>query len=164
MSIPPSIKYTARTAAKRRTDHLMESAEDYVELIEEMQAKMGAAHVTDLARRLGVSHVTVHKTIKRLKAQGLVNAQPYRAITLTDTGKHLAKESRQRHEITLRFLHTLGMSETEALNDAEGMEHHVGPELMARMSRFCNIMDQHEQVTKKDLKFPLEEKTPPTDD
>lgn len=146
------ITYTAKSAAKRRADHAMESAQDYVELIEEMQAEIGAAHVTDIATRLGVSHVTVHKTIKRLKTLDLVQAEPYRAITLTDKGRSLARESRKRHEITLRFLRTLGVSEAEALNDAEGIEHHVGEELMEMMHFFCNQMDQNESVTRSELK------------
>ena len=145
------IKYTAKSAAKRRADHAMESAQDYVELIEEMQSQVGAAHITDIARRLGVSHVTVHKTIKRLKSMGLVHAEPYRAITLTVEGRELAAFSRRRHEITLRFLHALGVSENEALNDAEGIEHHVGEELLEQMSLFCERMDSTGRVTRKEL-------------
>jgi DtxR family manganese transport transcriptional regulator len=67
---------SAGSAAKRRADHAMENAEDYVELIEEMQHKIGAAHVTDIAAQLGVSHVTVHKTIKRLRCWGWSTRSP----------------------------------------------------------------------------------------
>lgn len=129
----------------------MENAEDYVELIEEMQHKIGAAHVTDIAAQLGVSHVTVHKTIKRLKVLGLVHSEPYRAISLTDEGRALARESRERHEVTLRFLRELGLGSEEARNDAEGIEHHVGAELLARMRFFCERMELHGQVTRGDL-------------
>lgn len=147
------ISYTPGAAAKRRADHATENAEDYVELIEEMQQRIGAAHVTDIARHLGVSHVTVHKTIKRLKAAGLVKAEPYRAISLTDEGREMARESRERHEVTLRFLRALGMSEGEALNDAEGIEHHVGPELLEKMRLFSVAMEARETVTRKDLEI-----------
>ncbi len=146
------IKYNARSAAKRRADHATENAQDYVELIEEMQREVGAAHVTDIARRLGVSHVTVHKTIKRLKTLGLVNAPPYRAVSLTEEGRDMARESRLRHEVTLRFLRILGVSESAALNDAEGIEHHVGRELLERMSFFCDLMEQNGRVTARELK------------
>lgn len=153
-STPPktSIAYNAKSAAKRRADHANENAEDYVELIEEMQARVGAAHVTDIASHLGVSHVTVHKTIKRLKTLGLVQAEPYRAITLTAGGRTLAHESRLRHEVTLRFLRALGLSEEEALNDSEGIEHHVGPELLGLMGRFSEAMESRGSVTREDLR------------
>lgn len=152
MARKQSIKYSATSAAKRREDHATENAQDYVELIGEMQAESGAAHVTDIARRLGVSHVTVHKTVKRLKAAGLVQAEPYRAITLTQDGRTMARASRERHEVTLRFLRHLGVSEAEALNDSEGIEHHVGDELLARMRVFCELIESHGQVTREELR------------
>ena len=144
---PPS----ATSAAKRRADHATENTEDYVELIGEIQSEMGAAHVTDIARALGVSHVTVHKTIKRLKSQGLVRAEPYRAITLTEAGMALAEESRERHQLTLRFLSALGVSDSAALEDAEGIEHHLGEELIQQMRLFCELMDQSGAVRRIDL-------------
>jgi len=122
-----------------------------VELIDDLQANDGAAHVTDLAKRLGVSHVTVHKTIKRLKSEGFVNAQPYRAITLTESGRTLARESRERHEITFRFLQHLGLSENHALNDAEGIEHHVSPALLQKRKEFCRLMESNGYIEKSDL-------------
>lgn len=152
MAIPSSpIDYTAGAAAKRRADHANENAEDYVELIEEIQGRIGAAHVTDIASHLGVSHVTVHKTIKRLKSLGLVHAEPYRAVALTDAGRAMARESRERHEITLEFLRSLGVSESSARDDAEGIEHHVGPELLERMQFFCRRLQQAGEVTAKEL-------------
>lgn len=138
-------------ARKRRQDHQLENAEDYVELIEEMQRRTGAAHAIDIANHLGISHVTVHKTVKRLKAAGYVSAEPYRAISLTESGLALARESRERHEVTLAFLRALGASEETALNDAEGIEHHVSPELLGRMKAFCAAMEANGAVTKHDL-------------
>lgn len=148
---PVKIDYSAGAAAKRRADHAMEAAEDYVELIEEMQTKIGAAHITDLASHMGVSHVTVHKTLKRLKAEGFVIAEPYRAVTLTEEGKALARDSRRRHEVTLRFLRNLGICEEEAQKDAEGIEHHVGEELMRVMNRFSEAMEANGSVSRADL-------------
>lgn len=146
-----SINYSANSAAKRRADHATENTEDYVELIGDIQAQMGAAHITDIAKSLGVSHVTVHKTVKRLKAAGLVNAEPYRAVTLTEAGRDLARESRERHELTLRFLSALGVPEGPANHDAEGIEHHLGPELMDQMRLFCELMESEGRVTREGL-------------
>jgi len=118
-----------------REDHAHEIAEDYVEAIAELMAGMGEARVTDLARHLGVSHVTVNRTIARLQRAGLVTSLPYRAIFLTDHGRTVAEESRRRHEIVVRFLRTLGVPEATARRDAEGIEHHVSPETLAAMER-----------------------------
>ena len=127
-------------APRQRFDHATENAEDYVELIAELQAEVGAAHKSDLARRLGVSHVTVHKTINRLKAQGLVQAESHRAVALTPKGARMAEEARARHELVLGFLRCLGVPKGPAEADAEGIEHHVSPETLKVMGKFIRAI------------------------
>lgn len=60
--------------------------EDYVELISDLLTSDGEARPTDIARRMGVAHATVIKTIGRLKREGLAVAKPYRGVFLTETG------------------------------------------------------------------------------
>ena len=43
-------------------------------MIDELIDKAGEARLTDLARGLGVTHVTANRTIKRLQRQGLVTS------------------------------------------------------------------------------------------
>lgn len=110
---------------RTRDDHSRERAEDYVELIDTLIKETGEARAVDLAQRLGISHVTVSKTVQRLQREGYVTSQPYRAIFLTDKGKQVAAASRERHELVLRFLLALGVPADVAETDAEGIEHHV---------------------------------------
>ncbi len=58
-------------------------------MIAELIAEAGEARAIDLARRLGVTHVTVGRTIQRLQREGFVTAQPYRSIFLTAAGRRL---------------------------------------------------------------------------
>src|SRR5688572_12550889 len=120
---------------RRRQDHSQELAQDYVEMIDELIDKTGEARLTDLARGLGVTHVTANRTIKRLQRKGLVTSQPYRSIFLTTNGRSLAKESRDRHETVVRFLIAIGVPEVIAESDAEGIEHHVSRETLAAFVR-----------------------------
>jgi DtxR family manganese transport transcriptional regulator len=120
---------------RTREEHSQELAQDYVEMIAELIVTNGEARVIDLASRLGVTHVTVGRTIRRLQRDGLVTARPYRAIFLTDAGRKLAEESRRRHEIVLEFLRSLGVPEAVAQSDAEGIEHHVSQETLAAFCR-----------------------------
>jgi DtxR family manganese transport transcriptional regulator len=119
-------------AARPRTreEHAQETAQDYVELIADLIATTGEARAIDLACRLGVTHVTVSRTIQRLKRHGLVTSQPYRSVFLTDAGRDLAEKSHRRHEIVVEFLCSLGISKTVAQSDAEGIEHHVSAETL----------------------------------
>src|ERR1019366_3879997 len=92
---PPS---EARPAAQQaenlrrsRRDRSVETAQDYVEAIADLTASLGEARVVDLARQMGVTHVTVNRTLGRLKRAGFVNTKPYRAIFLTGAGHKLAR-------------------------------------------------------------------------
>jgi len=127
---------SANRFQRTREDHSRENAEDYVELIDALIRETGEARAVDLAERLGISHVTVSKTIQRLQREGLVTTQPYRSIFLTDEGQKVAAASRDRHRMVLEFLHALGVSEDVAEADAEGIEHHVSQETLKAMSRF----------------------------
>jgi DtxR family transcriptional regulator, manganese transport regulator len=120
---------------RTRAEHAQETAQDYAELIAELIATTGEARVTDLARRLGVTHVTVNRTIQRLQRGGLVTARPYRSIFLTETGRKLSVESRRRHELISDFLQSLGVPARTAHADAEGMEHHASRETLAAFAR-----------------------------
>ena len=124
----PALPY--RHPRRTREEHSHEIAQDYVEIIADLIAATGEARVIDLARRLGVTHVTVARTIQRLQRAGLVTSLPYRSIFLTSSGRKLSKESRSRHEIVVEFLKSLGVPAPVAESDAEGIEHHVSQETL----------------------------------
>ena len=114
-----------------------ELVEDYVELIADLIAAHGEARQVDIAARLGVAQPTVAKMLKRLSEDGLVSQQPYRGVFLTDTGRRLAEETREKHRIVESFLLSLGVSAETARRDAEGIEHHVSAETLAALRRFA---------------------------
>jgi DtxR family manganese transport transcriptional regulator len=134
---PPSrpLAQQAEIFRRSRRDRAGEIAQDYVEAIADLSAAVGEARVVDLARRLGVTHVTVNRTLARLQQAGYVNTRPYRGVFLTDTGRRLAAESKRRHETVVAFLRSLGVSEKTSEMDAEGIEHHVSPETLAAFER-----------------------------
>jgi DtxR family manganese transport transcriptional regulator len=123
-------KQQAARFERVRQAHQTETAEDYVELIADLIEAQGEARVVDLSARFGVSSATVNKVIARLKKEGLVNAQPYRSLFLTEEGQAIAERCKKRHLIVLRFLKALGVSEKTAEMDAEGVEHHVSEETL----------------------------------
>src|SRR5262245_19206982 len=107
-------KKQAQWFQRVRDAHTTETAEDYVELIADLIEANGEARVVDLSQRFGVSHATVNKVIMRLKKEGLVNAEPYRALFLTEKGRALAQACKQRHIIVYNFLRAIGVSEKTA--------------------------------------------------
>lgn len=126
-----SIDDSATKFERIRRAHQSEVAEDYVEMIADLIAETGEARTVDLAARFGVTSPTVNAIVQRLKREDLVETRPYRSIFLTTAGKALADKSRDRHRIVRDFLVTIGVPETIAEEDAEGIEHHVSPETLA---------------------------------
>ena len=133
-----SNKNSATKFDRIRRAHQSEVAEDYVEMIAELIAETGEARSVDLAARFGVTSPTVNAIIQRLQREDLVETRPYRSIFLTAAGQALADKARDRHRIVRDFLLTIGLPETIAEEDAEGIEHHVSAETLAVFAKITN--------------------------
>ena len=120
---------------RTREDHRRERAEDYLEMIASLIAERGEARAVDLAERMGVTHVSVGKTVRRLQDEGYVTSLPYRSIFLTEEGRALAEVARERHLLVHDFLVSIGVPHETAEVDAEGIEHHVSEATLAAMRR-----------------------------
>ena len=127
----PQITDSAAKFDRIRRAHQSEVAEDYVEMISDLIEETGEARTVDLAARFGVTSPTVNAIVRRLQREYLVETRPYRSIFLTEAGKALAESSRARHQVVRDFLVTIGVPETIAEEDAEGVEHHVSEETLA---------------------------------
>jgi DtxR family manganese transport transcriptional regulator len=132
----PAERIQARRFGKTRSAESSALLEDYVELIGDLLATTGEARTTDIARRLGVSHVTAIKTISRLKRGGVATARPYRGVFLTKTGQALAQRVRARHRLVVNVLLALGVPSEAAEADAEGMEHYVSDSTLKAFAQF----------------------------
>ena len=126
----------ARRFGKTRTAQSVALLEDYIELIADLLATGGEARPTDVARRLGVSHVTAIKAIARLKQKGLATGRPYRGVFLTEEGEALAARVRARHRLVVDLLLALGVPTEAAESDAEGIEHHVSETTLKAFAHF----------------------------
>ncbi len=112
------------------------SIEDYVKVIysfTEWQDKPITS--TQLAQRLGVANSSVSEMVRKLKDQGLVDHQPYSAITLTGDGIRLALSMVRRHRLIETFLvRELGYRWDEVHDEAELLEHAVSETFIERMA------------------------------
>lgn len=135
-----SLGEAAANQRRTRQAHSQERAQDYVEVIADLIEQTGEARATEVARVLGVTHVTVVRTVQRLQREGLVTTRPYRSIFLTGEGKKLADKAKVRHEAVVALLESLGISSETARADAEGIEHHVSSETLEAFERHLKCL------------------------
>lgn len=107
-----------------RNNRLSEISEDYTELINDLSETQGQVRICDISRELGVSHVSVLKTVRRLIQDGYLYKN-FRYIGLTPKGKEMAVSSKRKHLILSDFLRKLGVPESIAATDVEGIEHYI---------------------------------------
>ena len=138
--IQPDITHPTRFASTRAA-HADETAEDYVEAIAQLIDQSGTARVGELARCMGVSHVTVTRILARLERDGLVTRQPRKPIKLTVAGRAMATQSLAKHETVLAFLLALGINEQQAQIDAEGIEHHVSEQTLSALAKLTEKLN-----------------------
>lgn len=112
--------------------------EDYAEMIGDLMEEMGEARITDIAKRMGVTHPTATKAVARLKREGLAVSRPYRGVFLTEDGLALADRVRARHRVVVEVLTALGVPPETAELDAEGMEHHVSDVTLKAFEAFLD--------------------------
>lgn len=126
-NIHPKNNERALYFREARNNRLSEIAEDYTELIADLIEIQGQVRVCDIAKAMGISHVSVLKTIKRLIRDGYLAKIPDKHIELTPQGKQMAIFSKKKHRILSTFLLQLGVPEHIVAIDVEGIEHHISP-------------------------------------
>ena len=127
---------TASRFERIRQDHAREAAEDYAEMILELGEEGRIVRPSDLARKLGVTHVTVLRALDRLLRDGLITRDVDQGILLSPAGHTMGEASRERHRIVVSFLERLGVPKEIAAVDAEGIEHHVSQMVLQKMAAF----------------------------
>lgn len=135
-------KHSARAIyfKKARRQRFCEVAEDYTEMIADLLAAYGKVRICDLAEEMGVSHVNVIKTIKKLIRDGYLIDNIHPLIDLTPKGKAMAYYSKKKHLILSNFLLKLGVPEHIAAGDVEGIEHHISPETLSALETHLETM------------------------
>jgi Mn-dependent DtxR family transcriptional regulator len=119
-----------------------ESTEDHLERIQELVDGKGYARVTDIADALGLRPSTVSNMVRRLAARGYVNYERYRGFTLTETGRQVANDIKQRHRVLHELFALLGLPPAVAEAEIEDIEHHLRPQTLGALERLVHFWQQ----------------------
>ena len=113
--------------------HSNESAENYLETILMLSQKLPVVRSVDIANELGYKKSSISIAMKNLKAKNQITVTDAGFIYLTDEGKKIAEMIYERHEFLMKFLVSLGVSESVASEDACRIEHVISKESFAAL-------------------------------
>lgn len=75
--------------------------------------------------------------LKKLKALGLLEHEPYRGARLTERGRKVALEVLRHHRLLEAYLHqALGYGWEEVHQEAERLEHVISEDLEERIAEY----------------------------
>lgn len=83
---------------------VQEPVEMYLKTIAELSDDHAPIPVARIAERLRVSHVSANEMMQRLALQELIRREPYKGVTLTDSGRHIAHHVIRRQRLWEVFL------------------------------------------------------------
>jgi DtxR family transcriptional regulator, Mn-dependent transcriptional regulator len=124
-------------------EKLSSSLEDYLESIFFIAKEKGAARPKDIAERLNVKAASVTGALKLLAERKLVNYAPYDVVTLTPTGKRIAKDISKKHKALLGFFSdVLDIPREEVEEFACKMEHSIPDHVLERFVEFAEFVNK----------------------
>jgi DtxR family Mn-dependent transcriptional regulator len=147
------------------SESLSESMEDYIEAISQLEEKLKAVRVKNIAKTMKVKMPSVSSALGVLQRKGLVNYEKYDYVELTQKGKKVAQAVRKRHDALKKFLtKVLGVDEKSAEEDSCGMEHHISKSTINNIISYMEFMEscpRQQELCLKNFKDYLETGTMP---
>jgi len=120
-----------------------EIAEQYLKSIFILTEEGGDAKTVDIASSLGVSPASVTEMVRKLSAQGYVNHEKYRGVSLTSKGRRIASKITRKHRLLERFLNDfVGIRGRSRHEQACKMEHALTDEAELQL---CRILHHPEE-------------------
>ena len=136
-------------ATSSKSDRPSQSAEDYLERIQELIDEKGYARVVDIASSLEVTQASVTNMVQKLAETGFIDYEKYRGLTLTEKGGAVAARIQKRHATLSRFFSLLGLDEPTHLRDIEGIEHHLSRVTVDCLNDLASVLEDHPDLMKK---------------
>lgn len=115
--------------------NINESAENYLETILMLSKQLPVVRSVDIANELGYKKSSVSIAMKNLREKQHITVSDSGFITLTDSGRAIAEEIFERHQLLSAWLTALGVSPETAAEDACKMEHVISRESFDAIKR-----------------------------
>ncbi|HIR75805.1 MAG TPA: metal-dependent transcriptional regulator [Candidatus Choladousia intestinipullorum] len=115
-----------------------ESAENYLETILILGNRLPVVRAVDIATELGFKKSSVSIAMKNLREKHHITVADTGFITLTESGRAIAEEIYERHQLLTQWLTRLGVDPKIAAEDACKMEHVISRESFDAIKKHVN--------------------------
>ena len=105
----------------------------YLETILILEKNKNAVRAIDIATSMQFARPTVSQQIKRLAADGYLEVDAEKHISLTPKGREIAEETYNRHNSLAEIFIWMGVTEETAFEDACRIEHYISAETFNRL-------------------------------
>ena len=92
---------------------ILQSSEDYLETILQIQNKKGVVRSIDIAHELNFSKASVSIAMKKLRENNYILVDENGYITFTEEGYKIAQRVQEKHELLTNALIALGVSKEQ---------------------------------------------------
>lgn len=127
---------------------LTPGAEDYLKAVFEVAKEKPVVRIKDIAQKMDVKSSSVANGMKYLAERDLIIHEKYGYIQLTNEGKKLGKNLKNRNRVLTSFLQkTLLLDDETANEDACNIEHYLNPitaDRIVKFLEFINLSDETE--------------------
>lgn len=115
---------------------MTQSLEDYLEVIGNLKEENNNPRVKDIAQRLSLTKPSVHIALHTLEERGMIEHKHYGAITLTEHGKKVYEQIKEKHDILTLFLEkVVGVEPETAEKEGCAMEHIISDETFNKIKQ-----------------------------
>jgi DtxR family Mn-dependent transcriptional regulator len=118
--------------------------EDYVELIYILQRGKERVHTSDIASAFDINPASVTEMFQKLSDENYISYEKYSGVTLTDKGRKIAVQTKQKHDILKNFFTILGVDDHTADADACKIEHSITKSTFEKLTRFVEFVQHNE--------------------
>ena len=116
---------------------MQESGQMYLETILVLSKKSASVRAIDVAEHMGYSKPSVSRALHILESAGHISIDRSGIIALSPSGRAIAENILERHEIITKLLVSIGVNEKTAVEDACRVEHYISDETFAAIKRSC---------------------------
>jgi DtxR family Mn-dependent transcriptional regulator len=128
---------------------------DYLTGISEIEDKKPVVRVGEIAAVLGVKGPSAHVMVKMLASRELVTYEKYGYVTLTEKGRKIADQLRNKNDVIKNFLiKYVGVDEKTAIDDAYRIKNTLSDNTFAKLKKFIYFLEN--RPDQQNINYPQE--------